>query len=142
MGPERRYVDDLTIELISALEWRDVWRLRMKSDADHHKIKVFDRFSGAIMVSNPPSRAWCGLFGHPENCTTQADVRQHSEVTCIAGEVIEKGRTRRELGGIFWQWPIGELIEFALNLDAEIEISVSPHAARCQTTFEERAVEP
>jgi hypothetical protein len=47
----------------------------------------------------------------------------------IAHQIRLIDGTGGEVGGIRWQRPVGKFIKFALDLNSEVEISVSPDAA-------------
>src|SRR5215469_8585647 len=138
---EGRHMNDFPLELIASLEEGDVRCLRVEANAYDREIEVFGPFLRFVTVSDPPPQPGPGLLLQTENRVAESNVRQDSEVACIVSEIPLKGRARREIRGFRGQWPVRELVEFLLHLDAEVEIPISPDAAESRTAFEERAVQ-
>jgi len=139
-GFESRDVDDLTSkQMLPVADWY-VRSLGIKPDAYDNEIEVFDPFLLGVAIDNAPSPS-LGSLAEVENCAAEANMWQYTEVSCVVREIVPNLRTRRKIGGVRGQRPIGELVEFALYLHSEIEISISPNTTQGRSTFEDAAVE-
>ena len=69
-------------------------------------------------------------------------MRADPEMISVVLQISLEDWTRREVRSALGQSPVRELVEFLLDLDAKVRITVRPDAAQPFGAFEDCAVEP
>jgi hypothetical protein len=134
-------VHNLAAEVFLTGKLRPVGLVGVKTDANHQQIEVRPALSLFFPDRQRPTGLAVFAWPNVRDAAMQADVRRQAEVFGIAFQILLKDRPGRKVRRTLGQGPVGILIEFLLNLDAEIHVAVGPDSPEGTGALEHGAFE-
>ena len=135
-------MQDLALEFLLTGDIGQVGNIGIEAGRNHHEVEVFLMQPTTLLYGDGPARRTVGSRRQRRHPCPEANVRADLEWIGIVLQVFLEDGSRREIRSALGQRPVRELVEFLLDLDTKIRITVRPDAAQPFGAFEDCAVEP